>query len=128
MVTTMVINALYLIILFAAALPLQTPSSKSSTEQYQPADILEVKEHPGGEIPATEHTPPIKRYDVSVQVKDTVYVVLVTPRPGTSGFETWRRDALVLVKGKMMTFNDMLGRPYTAPIISQHPAPPKHNQ
>jgi hypothetical protein len=124
----MVLNVLYLIIFSAAALPLQTPSSKSSTGQYQPAAILEVKEHPGGEIPATEHTPPIKRYDVSVQVKDKVYVVLVTPQPGTAGFETWRKDVLVLVKGKTMTFNDLLGRPNTAPIISQHPAPPKPNQ
>jgi hypothetical protein len=55
-------------------------------------------------------------------------VVLVAPPPGTASSETWRKDILVLVQGKTMTFNDLLGRPYTASIISQHPAPSRRNQ
>lgn len=124
----MILNVIVMVLLSAAASPLQTSSPRSSTEQYQSALVLEIKEHPGGVVPATERTPPVPRYDVSVQVKDIVYVVLVAPPPGTASYETWRRDILVLVKGKTMMFNDLLGRPNTAPIISQHPATSKPNQ
>ena len=64
-----------------------------------------------------------------MQVKDVVYVVLFTPRPGMHGFQTLAgMDILVLVQEKTMLFNDILGRSMSAPIISQHPAAPKQKQ
>jgi hypothetical protein len=127
----MVLNVLTVVIVYAAsAFPLQSATHRqSSSSQYQSGLILEVKEHPGAEIPATEKTPPIKRYDISVRVKDVVYVILFTPRPGMHGFQTLAgMDLLVLVQEKTMFFNDILGRSMSAPIISQHAAAPKRNQ
>src|SRR5215467_8358017 len=129
-VVKMVLSLLSVIIISAAsAFPFQSTAPGQSSSQYQSGLILEVKEHPGAEIPATEKTPPIKRYDISVQVKDVVYVILFTPRPGMHGFQTLAgMDLLVKVQEKTMFFNDILGRSMSAPIISQHPAAPKRNQ
>lgn len=128
----MVLSLLGVLIISTAAIfpfPLSVSSSPQSSPKYESGTVLEVKEHPGGEIPATETTPPIKRYDVSVQVKDTVYVVLLTPRPGTTGFQTMAgTDVLLLVKDKTIVFNDLLGRTTEVPIISRHPAPTKRKQ
>jgi hypothetical protein len=125
--SAMVLGVLTLVIIFAAsAFPYQSATPGPSSSQYQSGLILEVKEHPGGEIPATEKTPPIKRYDISVQVKDVVYVILFTPRPGMYGFQTLAgMDVLVQIQQKNMFFNDLMGRSMSAPIISQHPAAPK---
>src|SRR6476469_1637003 len=85
----MVLSLVTVVIISAAsAFPFQSAAHGQSSSQYQSALILEVKEHPGAEIPATEKTPSIKRYDISVQLKDVVYVVLFTPRPGMHGFQT----------------------------------------
>ena len=126
----MVLSLLSLVIISAAsAFPFQSAAHGQASSQYQSGLILEVKEHPGAEIPATEKTPPIKRYDISVQVKDVVYVILFTPRPGMHGFQTLAgMDLLVMIREKTMFFNDILGRSMSAPIISQHPAAPKGNQ
>jgi hypothetical protein len=126
----MLLSLLSVVIISAAsAFPFQSAAHGESSSQYQSGLILEVKEHPGGEIPATEKTPPIKRYDISVQVKDVVYVILFTPRPGMHGFQTHAgMDLLVMVREKTMFFNDIVGRSMSAPIISQHPAAPKRNQ
>jgi hypothetical protein len=127
----MVLNVLTVVIVYAAsAFPFQSAThGQSSSSQYQSGLILEVKEHPGAELPATEKSPPIKRYDISVRVKDVVYVILFTPRPGMHGFQTLAgMDTLVMVRDKTMFFNDIVGRSMSAPIISQHPAAPKRNQ
>jgi|GEM_PF-1513623 len=128
----MVLSLLSLVIISAAsAFPFQSAAhgQAAASSQYQSGLILEVKEHPGPEIPATEKTPPIKRYDISVQVKDVVYVILFTPRPGMHGFQTLAgMDLLVMVQEKTMFFNDILGRSMSAPIIGQHPAARKRNQ
>ena len=126
----MISNLLSIVIISAVIVfPFPSPASSSqqSSPKYQSATVLEITEHPGGEIPATETTPEIQRYDVSVQVKDTVYVVLFTPRPGTTGFQTMAgTDLLVLVKEKTIIFNDLLGRTTEVPIISRHPASTQH--
>ena len=125
----MILSILSVVIISATAIfpiPSSASSSHQSSPKYESATVLEIKEHPGGEIPGTETTPPIQRYDVSVQVKDTVYVVLFTPRPGTTGFQNMAgTDLLVLVKDKTIIFNDLLGRTTEVPIISQHPATPR---
>jgi hypothetical protein len=100
----------------------QTPSS-----QYQNASIVKMAEHQESVTAKSGEAPPV-RYDVSLRVKDTVYVVLFTPPPGTYGAQYMTgMDLLVLVEEKTVTFNDMLGRSFTAPIISQAPAQPRAN-
>lgn len=116
------------IISAAAALPVQSPAPQSSSDQYQMALILEVKEHQGQMANKNaDHSTPV--YDVSLQVKDTVYVVLLNPPPGKAagGFNYLAgTNKLVLIKSETITFNDLLGRSWTAPIISQRPAAPNN--
>ena len=122
----MILKILTSVIISAAtALPVQSPAPQSSSDQYQMALILEVKEHQGqnGNKNTDRST---TAYDISLRVKDTVYVVLVDPPPGTvAGGLNYLvgTNKLVLIKSATITFNDMLGRSWTAPIISQRPAP-----
>jgi len=95
------------------------PAFGQSTSKYQVGTITEVKVHQtagGGASDAPS-------YDVSVKVRDTIYVVLYTP---SLGEETVRysagRDLLVLVGKRTITYNDLLGRSYEVPIESQKPA------
>ena len=99
---------------------------QSTSEKYQSATILSTKEHQGP-LPDNVGDPSIKRYDITIRVKDTEYVVLYTPRPGTYGFQYMNgTDRLVLIQDHTVTFNDILGRPMTAPILSQKPAAPRN--
>lgn len=100
---------------------------QSAPRKWQSAHILEVKKQQdsssakGGDSSA-------ERYEVSLRVKDTDYVVLYTPPPGAHGFQyTAGMDKLVLVESQTITINDLLGRPIKVPIISQKPAPPHSN-
>lgn len=95
---------------------------QSETQKYQSATVLDAKEHQGPVSDKAED-PSITRYDITIRVKDTEYVVLFTPRPGTHGFQYMNGTTLlVLVKDNTVTFNDILGRSMTAPILSQRPA------
>src|SRR3954452_12962599 len=101
----------------------QTPSS-----QYQTATIVKMAEHQEAAAEKSTESQPV-RYDVSLRVKDMVYVVLFTPRPGTYGAEFMTgMDLQVRVDENSVTFNDMLGRSITAPIISQEPAQSRANR
>ncbi len=86
-----------------------------STSKYQVAIITEVKAR---QVSASDTT----SYDVSVKVRDTIYVVLYTPPLGelppkyATGLEL-----LVLVGKNTITYNDMLGRSLQVPIESQRP-------
>jgi len=86
------------------------------TSKYQVGTITEVKVHQT----AVSSVSDAVRYDVSVKVGDTIYVVLYTPRLGE---ETVRysagRDLLVLVGKRTITYNDILGQSYEVPIESQ---------
>ena len=101
----------------------QTPSAK-----YQNGTIVKMAEHQEAVAAKSDEHPPV-RYDVSLRVKDTVYVVLFTPPPGTYGSQYMTgMDLLVLIEGNTVTFNDMLGRSIKSPIISQSPAEPRVNR
>ena len=92
--------------------------------QWQIATITEVKPHPT----AGEDISNPSRYDVSVKVGDTIYVVLYT-QPSSeipAKYETGR-ELLVLVGKNTITYNNILGRSLQVPIESQRPTPdPKH--
>jgi beta-lactam-binding protein with PASTA domain len=90
-----------------------------STSKYQVATITEVKTHQA----AANETSDVTRYDVSLKVDETIYVVLYTPPlDETTVKYSAGRNLLVLVGKKTITYNDILGRSYEAPIQSQKPA------
>lgn len=92
---------------------------QSRSSKYQPGTIMAVKEH----LDPNDAT---KRYDVSIKVGNTVYVVLYTPPPGTYGFQySAGQDMLVSVGNKTITYNDLLGNSRTFPIVSRSPVPAK---
>ena len=72
-----------------------------------------------------ENEASVRKYDVSVKVGKTMYVVLFTPPDGTDTI-THRAgiDLLVSVGQKTMAFNNLLGRKIEVPIVSRKPVTP----
>lgn len=100
--------------LFLATLP----AFCQSTSKYQVATIVEVKPHQAVGAGLFDVT----SYDVSVEVGDTVYVVLYTPPLGESDVKYFGgRELLVLVGKSTITYNDILGRSFEAPIQRKRP-------
>ena len=94
----------------------QTPSSN-----YQRGTITAVTAHrndPGGS------GSDVARYDVSVQVGNTVYVVLFTPPSGSNTVEySTGIDMLVLVGNDTLTFNSTLSGKTEVPILRRETLP-----
>jgi hypothetical protein len=83
---------------------------------YQSGTIMAVKTHQG----SAAVDPSVTRYDISIKVRDMVYVVLYTPPPGTYGSQyVTGMDMLVLVGDKTIIYNDMLGVSREVPIVSR---------
>ena len=100
------------------------PALSQSSSKYQIAVVTEVKPHEAAGDSASDHP----RYDVSVKVGDTVYVVLYTQPLGELPAKYATGHELLVSVGKdTITYNDMLGRSLQVPIESQRPATdPKH--
>jgi hypothetical protein len=93
------------------------PAFSQSTSKYQVATITDVKTH-------QDSGSDVVRYDVSVKVGDTIYVVLYTPPLGMNTVKyAAGRELLVLVGKKTITYNDILGQSQEVPILSQRSAP-----
>ena len=94
-------------------------------KNYQVAVIVGVKTHQAN----TDQASDVTRYEVSLKVAGTVYVVLYTPPYGVGTVKYAEgRNLLVSVGEKTISYNDLLGQSFEAPIISSHPAdadPPK---
>ena len=104
------VNAL---VMWMVVLPLVGQSVKPA---YQSGTIMAVKTHQAG----APVDPSVTRYDISIKVRDIVYVVLYTPPPGTYGNQYIAgMDMLVRVGDKTITYNDMLGVSREVPIVSQ---------
>jgi len=88
-------------------------------DKYAAGTVTEVVKHPG----ETSATAGGVKYDVSVKVGNTIYVVLYTPPNGTSIVE-YRvgADLPVLIGDKTLTFNDLTGDKHELPILSSRPA------
>ena len=100
----------YLIVLFLAFSALLT---FGESPQYQTATIVEVQTHQ----PANLDKP---AYDVSLRVKNTIYVVLYTPAADTGAAKhAAGREVLILVSEKTIKSNDLLGSPFEMPILSK---------
>ena len=93
------------------------PVCAQNSSQYQPGTITGVKTHqnaPG--------EPDVARYDVSVTVGDTLYVVLYTPPNGAKTVEySAGFSILVLVGNDTLTFNSQLSGTTEVPILSRQP-------
>ena len=95
------------------------PTFCESRSKYEVATITDVKPHQAADNKPSD---PV-RYDVSVKVADTVYLVLYTDTLGTSTIKyAAGRELLVSVGKDAITYNDILGRSQEVPIISQKPA------
>jgi len=97
-----------------ASLVLAQSSTTSLT--YQPATIIAVNPHtsPGNSNPNGA------LYDVSVKVKQTLYVVVTTsPSPSGSIQYAVGREVLVRVSDDTITWNDIMGESHEVPIISK---------
>ena len=93
-----------------------------SGPKYQVATITDVKPHQAADNKPSD---PV-RYDVSVTVADTVYLVLYTDTFGTGTVQyAAGRELLVHVGRNAITYNDILGQSHEVPIISQKPATAK---
>jgi len=91
-----------------------------SNPKYQVGTIVEVKPHQTAQDGSTTD---IVSYDVSLKVEDTIYVGLYTPSLGENTVKyAAGRDLLVLVGKKTITYNDILGRSFEVPILSQRAA------
>ena len=90
-----------------------------STGKYEVGTIANVKPHQTAADSASE----VVSYDVSLKVKDTIYVVLYTPPPGENSVRyASGRDILVLVGTKTITYNDLLGQSHAVPILNRRQA------
>jgi|SRR5215469_9326337 len=95
------------------------PTFCESRSKYEVATITDVKPHQAADNKPSD---PV-RYDVSVKVADTVYLVLYTDTLGTSTIKyAAGRELLVSVGKDAIAYNDILGRSQEVPIISQKPA------
>lgn len=74
-----------------------------TSSQYQPGTVTAVEVH---QAAAGEQASDVIRYDVSIKVADTLYVVLLTPASGANTVEyAPGLDFLVLVTKDTLTFN-----------------------
>ena len=104
------------ILLFVLA---SIPAISQIKSDYQVATITEVQVHHQEGNTASDTT----SYDVFLKVGDTIYTVLYTPPLGEGTVKyAAGRNILVLVGKKTITYNDILGRPYEAPILNQKTA------
>jgi hypothetical protein len=95
-------------------LPLAVVAQEQS--QYQIATIVSVKPHQT----STAAAPNSKSYDVTLRVSDVELLVLATP-PEDAGTIKYAagRQVLILVGDKTITYHDLLGRSFNAPILSR---------
>lgn len=112
---------LSVILILMMVLPTLGQSGKA---KYQSGTVTSVKAHQeraGGD-------PSVKRFDMSIKVGSTVYVVLYTPPPGTyANQDPTGMDFLVLVGEHTITFNNLLGISREVPILSRSSVPQPNN-
>ena len=99
-------------------------AAQSTNSKNQPGLIVSVKQHPEQNVASDAP----KRYDIAIKVGSTIYSLLYTPPPGTYGFQySAGQELLVSVGPKTITYNDMLGKSRTVPIVSRSAAPEKNS-
>jgi hypothetical protein len=98
-----------------------TAIGQTQASKYQPGTVVSVTRHPN--LPGEQQSD-TARYDVSVKVGDTTYVVLYTPPNGANGVEySAGRDILVMVGRDTLTFNSKLSGTTEVPILRRETLP-----
>jgi len=93
------------------------PNHGQASSKYQQGAITAVKAHPNA-----PGDPDVARYDVSVTVGDTLYVVLYTPPSGAKTVEYSAGFSILVLVGKdTLTFNSQLSGTTEVPILSRQP-------
>jgi hypothetical protein len=91
-----------------------------SSSKYQPGTITRVTSHP--RMPGEPDD--VARYDVSVKVGNTLYVVLYAPPNGANTVEySAGLSLLVLVGSDTLTFNSTISGTTEVPILSRQTLP-----
>jgi hypothetical protein len=92
------------------------PAFCQSASDYQVATIVDVKIHQSPDSDASDPA----RYDVSLKVGHTIYLVLYTPPFGLDTVKHKIGQNLLVLPGKnTITYNNILGEPQEVPIIRQ---------
>jgi hypothetical protein len=93
-----------------------------SSPKYQTATVIAVQAHQfaSDNSDADDKGASKPAYDVSLRIKNEVYVVLYTPREDTGATKyAAGRNALVLVGEKTIKWNDIMGTTFEMPILSK---------
>ena|SRR5208283_1226842 len=107
-----------ILIFFLPVLAFGQSSPASST--YQPATIIDVKLHQS----AADSNPDNALYEVSVKVKQTIYMVFTAPPDGSGAIRyAVGREVLAQVGDNTITWNDIMGQSHEVPIVSRTPVP-----
>ncbi len=105
-------------LLFVGGIP---SPGQTSPPKYQPGTVMEVRPH---QYTTGEQDRDTDRYDVSVKVGNTIYVVLYTPPNRAKGVEyASGLSILVLVGTDTLTFNSKLSGTTKAPILRRESLP-----
>jgi len=108
-------SLLFIVMICAVA----SPAFCEPSAKYELATILDVKPHQS----AGDSSSVAARYDISVKVAGTIYLVLYSDTLGTGTAKyAAGRELLVHVGKNTITYNDILGRSQELPIISRKPA------
>ncbi len=98
------------------------PLCGQASPKYEVATITDVMIHP-------DSGSDVVRYNVSVKVGGTIYVVLYTPPLGMNTVKyAAGAELLVAVGKKTIMYNDILGESMEVPIVSQRPAEDRQKQ
>ena len=96
---------------------------QTASPKYQPGTVLAVQRHQ--ESPSSPQNTPA-RYDVTVQVDDTVYVVLYTPPYGSNTVEySVGLEMLFAVGNDVLILPGKRDRQEELPILRKNKLPPK---
>jgi len=110
-----------LLLAFVICVASVSAPAQTQAHDYQRGTIVAVTTHqnaPG------ESGRDVARYDVSVKIGNTVYVVLFTPSNGSSSVEySTGIDMLFLVADDTLTFNSMLSGKTEMPILRREAIP-----
>lgn len=100
---------------------LVTAFGQTPVPKYQPGTVVNVTRHQ--DLPGEQQSDTV-RYDVSVKVADTTYVVLYAPPNGANGVEySAGRGILVMVGRDTLTFNSKLSGTTEVPILHRETVP-----
>ena len=119
--TTFLADRQFLVLAFVIYTVVPGVLAQSPSQQYQMGTILAVERHP-----VSAEDTGVARYDVSVKIRNTVYVVLYTPPSGAQSVQyAAGRDMLFLVGKDTLTFVSRISGTTASPILRVETLPPQ---